>query len=210
MRTLAWNVDTQVDFVRPDGRLPVPGASMIEEVLGRLTRLFAATATRVVNTADWHHPGSAELSNVPDFVSTFPPHCMAGTPGAEFVPATRPEAPCVVGWDETRLDPAAILAARNVVIRKDAFDVFRGNPHTDAVLELLQPDRAIVYGVATDVCVDHAVRGLLGRGLEVVVVTDAVKDLEIRPFETVVAGWRTADGRAARLVSADAVEDLLR
>lgn len=146
----------------------------------------------------------------PDFVSTFPPHCLAGTLGAEFVPATRPECPYVVGWEDAHISPLRILEARDIIIRKDAFDVFRGNPHTDGVVDVLRPDRVFVYGVATDVCVDYAVRGLLRRGVEVLVVEDAVKDLEIRPLDEVVAGWCTTDGARARLVPAASVEAYLR
>ena len=91
MKTIFWNVDTQYDFMRPDGRLYVKGAEQIEGNLVRLTELARRKGIKVVNTADWHRKDSLELSNNPDFANTFPPHCLQNTRGAEFIPATNPQ-----------------------------------------------------------------------------------------------------------------------
>ena len=49
-------------------------------------------------------------------------------------------------------------------------------------MELLNPDVAIVYGVATNVCVNDAVNGLLERNVKVYVPTDAIKELPNIPL----------------------------
>ena len=66
---------------------------------------------------------------------------------------------------------------RNVVIRKDAFDVFSGNKITEHLIQLLKPEVVVVYGVTTNICVDHAVKGLKKYVKKVVVLTDAIKEL---------------------------------
>lgn len=199
--TIFWNVDTQYDFMCDDesfrGALAIPGARVIEPNLERLTALAAERELRVVNTADWHTRSSPEISETPDFLGTYPLHCEQGTRGAEYVPATLPENPLVISWADAVIDyqrfQAGIKKHRNIVLYKDEFDIFhpRGGPHTDKVLEILQPDRAIVYGVATNVCVDFAVRGLRKRGVEVYVPTDAIKELPHLPLSETLERWRT-------------------
>ena len=181
MKTIFWNVDTQYDFMRDDkshkGKLPILGARLIEGNLELLTKLAKIKNIKVINTADWHNLDSEELSNNPDFVRTFPPHCLIGTKGAEFVPATSPENPYIIDWRERNLEAIRLFDSRNIVLYKDKFDVFTGTPHSNSVVELLRLDRAIVYGVATNVCVDYAVNGLLERKVQVYVPLDAIKEL---------------------------------
>ena len=186
MKTIFWNVDTQYDFMREDesfkGKLAIPGARAIEGNLAKLTRLAEEQGIVVVNTADWHDRESPELSENPDFVNTFPPHCLKNTKGAEFVPATNPKEPYKIDWNQKQFDKEKALKARNLILYKDKFDVFTGTPHAEAIVRLLNPKKAVVYGVATNVCVDCAVRGLLEREVEVYVPTDAVKELTNLPL----------------------------
>ncbi|MFV0590655.1 MAG: cysteine hydrolase family protein [Draconibacterium sp.] len=177
-----WNVDTQVDFMEPDGKLYAPGAEKIKSVLKSLTDFAAAHDIQVVNTADFHYPDSAELSDQPDFIQTFPEHCMANTKGAEYVPETQPENPVVFDWNKEYFSLVEVKTHRNIVIRKDAFDVFAGNPYTNKIVELIAPEKVIVYGVTTNVCVNDAVIGLAKRVKKVYVVEDAIKELPNIPL----------------------------
>jgi len=180
-----WNVDTQFDFVSPQGKLYVPGAELLKPSWKKLTQLAKSNSLTVVNSADWHYPNSAELSQNPDFVKTFPQHCMANTEGAEFVEETNPENPLIIEWEtETGIikdikDPKKVS---NYIIRKDAFDVFKGNPFTDQLLNLLSPKTVIIYGVTTNVCVNDAVVGLAQRVNRVIVIADAIKELPNIPL----------------------------
>jgi len=191
-RTIFWNVDTQYDFMKPDGKLSIPGATEIEGNLEYLTKFAAVQEIKVINTADYHTFDSRELSATPDFKTTFPPHCMEGTLGAEFIGATKPANPYVIDWRDQNFDPAKMQKHRNIVLYKDEFDAFHpaGAPHTEKVLNVVNPRRAIVYGVATNVCVDFAVRGLLKRGIDVYVPLDAIKELPGLPLEKVLAAWK--------------------
>ncbi len=175
---LFWNVDTQIDFVEPEGKLYVEGAEKIKPVWEEIRSLAEKYQIRVINTADFHWPGSNELSDNPDFISTFPPHCMANTKGAEYVNETQPENAMVVDWDKPfKLDANQLETHRNIVIRKDAFDIFTGNLYTSSIIDNLSPETVIVYGVTTNVCVNDAVIGLSGRIKNIFVVEDAIKEL---------------------------------
>jgi len=184
-RTLFWNVDTQEDFIDQSGKLYVQGAEEIRPILKQITDFAKAEGIRVINTCDYHHIYSSELSSVPDFETSFPQHCLAGTSGAEFISETLPESPLLIDWDSELAifaefdDPVGF---RNLVIRKDAFDVFAGNPHAEKILQILHPDQVFVYGVSTNVCVDKAVMGLSERGIKVYVFEDAIKELPNLPL----------------------------
>jgi nicotinamidase/pyrazinamidase len=179
-KSLFWNVDTQEDFIDQAGKLYVQGAEVIRPVLKQITDFAKVEGIRVINTCDYHHINSNELSSIPDYETSFPQHCLAGSSGAEFISETLPESPLLIDWDlELAIfaefdDPERF---RNIVIRKDAFDVFAGNPYTEKVVQILQPDQVFVYGVTTNVCVDKAVLGLSERGIKVYVFMDAIKEL---------------------------------
>lgn len=224
-KIIFWNVDTQYDFMRDDeshkGLLPVPGARAIERNLKALTRLARAYGIGIVSTADWHTMQSREFSDSPDYKTTFPPHCLQGTKGASYVPATAPKNPLIIDWQKPlgALEEAALAAgasggAMEIVLYKDAFDVFAGSPsspHADRVLEILRPESAIVYGVATNVCVNFAVLGLLDRGIEVYVVGDAIKELPGLSLDETMRSWQAAGTRkGAHLISAHDVGSLLK
>ena len=185
-KTIFWNVDTQYDFMRDDeaykGRLAIPGAKAIEGNLEKLTAIAKQLGIKVINTADWHTIESEELSTNPDFTKTFPQHCMQDTKGAQFVPATNPENPYLIDWKQEQFDKEKVLQTRNIILYKDKFDIFTGTPHSDKVVELIRPEKVVVYGVATNVCVDCAVKGLLERKVQVYVPTDAIKELPNLPL----------------------------
>lgn len=191
---LFWNVDTQIDFVYPRGKLYVPGAEDLRPQWKKLTEMAAEKSIQVVNTADYHYANSAEIDSSPDFVNTFPEHCMANTRGADYIKETDPEDPVIFDWDKEYLITSELFDPekfRNFIIRKDAFNVFAGNPLTSTILSYLNPATVVVYGVTTNVCVDAAVKGLIKRVKNVYVVEDAIKELPNipLPFEN----WQKKD-----------------
>ena len=70
-----------------------------------------------------------------------------------------------------------IEGRRELLLLKKNFNVFT-NPNTDPLLDALDPDEIVVFGVATDVCDDAAIRGFLQRGRRVVFVEDAARGLD--------------------------------
>jgi nicotinamidase/pyrazinamidase len=203
-----WNVDTQFDFVSPEGKLYVPDAELLKPNWEKLTRFANSKSITVVNTADWHYSNSAELSADPDFIKTFPPHCMANTAGAEYIEETNPENSLVIDWDKEIFFSKETVDSkkyRNYIIRKDAFDVFKGNPHTGKLLKLLKPETIVVYGVTTNVCVNDAVIGLAERVKNILIVEDAIKELPNipLPFEN----WKNI---GVKLIKIDEIEEVLQ
>jgi nicotinamidase/pyrazinamidase len=211
-KAVFWNTDTQYDFIDKDGKLSVENAESIKPNLKKLTDFARVNNIKVVNTMDWHFKDSKELSDDPDFVKTFPPHCMANTEGARFIDETSPDrgTTMLVDWSEQKgMNFHDIHKSRNIIIRKDAFDVFEGNNLTEAIVNnlgipFLDRPTFIVYGVATNVCVKAAVEGLTIRGYSVKVVTDAIKGLPTLPDPT--SEW--VDNEMIELVTTEQVTEL--
>ena len=202
-KRVLWDVDTQVDFMLPHGKLYVPGA---EETVPAMTRVVeAARAAGLVHvaSADDHELHDPEISDDPDFENTYPPHCLRGTSGAEKIPETKQEDPLPLSHVPIPpgLVPDLVDGRREILLLKKNFNVFT-NPNADALLEALDPDEVIVFGVATDVCDDATILELLRRGRRVVFVEDAARGLDDGRVASRTAVWRE---RGVEFASADAV-----
>src|SRR5881296_3527056 len=110
-RVLFWDVDTQYDFMKADGKLYVPDAEHIIPNLKRLTDYAHGHGVRIVASADDHVPGHRELSDRPNFKETFPNHCMRGTPGQRKIPETALRNPLVIEPDSQDPQPLAARVA---------------------------------------------------------------------------------------------------
>src|SRR5699024_747616 len=123
---------------------------------------------------DDHVLTDPEISETPDYSSTYPPHCLRGTRGAEKIAETAQLDPVPLALTEV---PDRWLRGREFLLLKKSFDVFT-NPNTDRLLRLLDPAEIVVFGVATDVCDDAAIRGFLARGRRVTFVEEASRGLD--------------------------------
>lgn len=147
MKTVFLDVDTQIDFLFPAGALYVPGAERLLPAIARLNQFAAAQGMPLISTADAHSEDDPEFRQ-------WPPHCVAGTTG--------------------QLKPAeTLVGAGQTIVEKQQLDVF-SSPAFAPLLDRLQADRYVVYGVATDYCVRCALTGLLRTGKSVSLVTDAI------------------------------------
>jgi nicotinamidase/pyrazinamidase len=204
--TVFWDVDTQVDFMKSDGKLYVPDSESIIPTLKQLTDYAHARRIRIIASADDHRPGHRELSDAPDFKVTFPEHCMHGTPGQQKIPETALQHPLVIEPDP--LDPATVAArARShdgdILFHKHWFDVFT-NPNLLPVLDALAPARVVLYGVALDVCDRYAIEGLLKhqRGVRIALVTDAARAIHPEAVNPLQRDW---EQRGVQLLTAKQV-----
>jgi nicotinamidase/pyrazinamidase len=184
MTTAFYDVDSQLDFLYPAGALYVPGAERVVPAIARLNRFAAARGIPVVSTADAHTENDSEFA-------LWPHHCVAGTWGQRKAETTLLEKRVVI---PNRPCDLAIEGAQQIVVEKQTVDAFRTR-NLGAVIERLQCDRWVVYGVVTEICVLWAVRGLLKAGRQVVVVTDAVETLKAensaRALKEMCAGGAT-------------------
>jgi nicotinamidase/pyrazinamidase len=183
---IVWDVDTQVDFMHADGRLYVPGAEETVPAMKRLVEATRAAGIVHVASADDHELTDAEISDHPDFETTYPPHCLRGTRGARKIPETDQVDPVPITLEPL---PERYLAGREFLLLKKSFDVFT-NPNTERLLERLDPDEIVVFGVATDVCDDAAIRGFLDRRRKVSFVQDAARGLDEARVAAATAAWR--------------------
>jgi len=180
MKTVFFDVDTQMDFLFPAGALYVPGAETLLPALARLRDYAAACGIVVLSSTDAHCEDDPEFSR-------WPPHCVAGCAGQKKPPETLLEPRLVI---PTEPGDYAIDGVRQFIVEKQALDVF-ANPNLPRLLERLDAGRCVVYGVVTEYCVRCAALGLLEAGRQVELVTDAVRSLdpeaERRTFEEILA-----------------------
>ena len=121
-RVIFWDVDTQYDFMKADGKLYVPDAEQLIPNLKKLTDYAHGHGIRVVASADDHVREDAEISATPDWKATFPPHCLRGTPGQRKIP-------------ETALRNAHVVARRLASVRPQQLGAGQG----DASLWVISP-----------------------------------------------------------------------
>jgi len=172
-------VDVQRDFCT-GGALAVPRGDEVVPVINQLLGLggWLAIATR-----DWHPPDHCSFTAQGGI---WPPHCVAETPGAAFHPAL----------DLTRV--------RNVISKATtrAAEAYSGFQGTDLqeLLAGLGIRRVFVCGLATDYCVKATALDARKAGLDVVVLEDAIRGVEVRPGDcaAALAGMRAAGIGVAR------------
>lgn len=199
MRTVLVDVDTQRDFCDADGALAVPGADLIStrSAQGALVAHARRAGWTRIATADDHDLVDDEIAlpglREPDFRTLFPPHCLRGTRGAERITETRLESPLVLS---DRRHETALLEhllddqRQEILIHKREFSAF-SNPNLDAVLNILAPERVVVFGVATDICVAAMIDGLLERDTpEIVVCIDACAGLDDNRIGELLQTWQ--------------------
>lgn len=199
-RALFWDVDTQHDFMNPDGALSVPDAPDLVPNLERLTRFAVEHGVPILASADTHTSDDSEFQE-------FPPHCVRGTHGHAKVAAT--SVPGAQAADLDALDDQVRRLAsgemHQLIIEKPLIDIF-DTPLTEEVLSRLKPARVFVYGVATEYCVRAAVLGLAKRGYAATVVSDAIKPLSQEEGLTALAEMEEA---GAEMATTEAVIEML-
>lgn len=169
MNAAFFDIDTQIDFVFPAGALYVPGAESVLPQVARLNRWAKERGIPLVSTADAH------TEDDPEFAA-WPPHCVGGTLGQRKPDCT------MVGQ--------TVLNKRSV----NCFTI----PELPGLLEQLKVEHAVVYGVVTEICVRHAVFGLLDRGIGVTLVEDAVRSLNEAEAAAMVREFEARGGSLSR------------
>jgi nicotinamidase/pyrazinamidase len=179
MKTVFVDVDTQIDFMYPAGALYVPGA---EKILPAIAKLNQA-APLLISTMDAHSEDDPEFR-------VYPHHCVAGTTGQQKPAGTL--------LDKRAMIPSVPDGTRQFIVEKQKLDCFT-NPHLEPLLEQLSPDRYVVYGVVTEICVRFAALGLLKTGKRVEIVTDAVKALNEQEAQKLFGEFTAAGGKLVTL-----------
>jgi len=188
MKTVFFDVDTQIDFLYPTGALYVPGAEKVVEQIAMLNRFAGAHGIPLVSTMDAHSEDDPEFK-------AWPPHCVVATTGQQ-----KPEATLLskrVTIPNTRV--TMNMDAQQILLEKQTFDCFT-NVNLAGLLERFGAERYVVYGVVTEICVKLAAFGLLKTGKRVELVTDAVRSLKDAASAEMTAAF-LADGGVLTTVS---------
>lgn len=156
-------VDMQRDFL-PGGNLGVPGGDEVVEYLNAYIAAFDARRLPIFMTRDWHPENHCSFK---DQGGPWPPHCVQGTPGAE--------------WAEgLTIVPEARIISKATEPAVEAYSGFQGT----ALLTLLRElnvSRRFVGGLATDYCVHATVLDARSHGFDVVVLADAIRGVNANP-----------------------------
>ncbi len=188
MKTVFFDIDSQLDFLYPAGALYVPGGERAAPSIAKLNRFAAANRIPVVSTTDVHAEDDPEFR-------VWPHHCVAGTWGQRKLEATLLERRVVVPNRECVL---AVEGAQQIIVEKQTVDVFEA-PNLMRVVDRLDAGTCVVYGVVAEICVRYAALGLLRTGRSVTVVADAIAELAPENARKAVEEIRAAGGEFTTL-----------
>jgi nicotinamidase/pyrazinamidase len=165
-----WEVDVQADFMLPGGKLYVPGAEKLLPNIRKLTDAARRGEVFLVTHGCFHTADDPEFKQ-------FPPHCVKGSPGAEFVPEALTENFARVENTINARLPEDLRRYQQIILEKQTLDIFEAYHAGDLVERLSAEAEFVVFGVVTEYCVGLAVEGLLKRKRRVAVVQDAIETL---------------------------------
>lgn len=181
MKPLLVVVDVQKDFMLPTGSLYVKDAEKIIPNIKNLIEDAKADDMNILYTSDYHYTTSKELSDTPNFTTTFPPHCIRDTEGVLLVDEIN-DTRYTIDWEKqySKEELTDLSKNKELLLLKDEFDMFT-NKNTDNLIQILKPSEILICGVVEAVCVKHAVEGFVKRGFKVSVFEDCIKNLEHLP-----------------------------
>jgi nicotinamidase/pyrazinamidase len=152
-------VDVQNDFCEGGSLAVAGGAAVARAISARLASPEGSGYQHVVATQDHHVDPGSHFSAEPDYVTTWPPHCVAGTPGASFHP----------DLDTSRIEQVFRKGAHAA-----AYSGFEGSGDNGESLADWLRGRGItsidVAGIATDHCVRATAADAAGAGFATTVL----------------------------------------
>lgn len=165
-------VDMQRDFM-PGGALPVPEGDKIIHRCNEYIRKFKEKGALIVATRDWHPPNHVSFR---ERGGPWPPHCVQGTEGAEFV---------------VELPEDALIISKATEPDKEAYSGFEGT-ELAKILKENGVKRVYVCGVATEYCVKATALDAVKHGFDVYLLRDAVKGIKPEDEEKAIEDMKKA------------------
>jgi nicotinamidase/pyrazinamidase len=141
--------------------LPVPGGLAIVPAINRLLELNWA---RIDASQDWHPPDHCSFFGQRD--NLYPPHCVQGTRGAEFLPGLRSERFHTI-W------------RKGFFRDRDAYAITAQHPAFIALLRSTNIESVVVCGLAKNICVFYTARDLRKAGFQVIIADDASAGIDV-------------------------------
>ncbi|MBW9095500.1 isochorismatase family protein [Microbacterium jejuense] len=188
-------VDVQNDFTE-GGALGVEGGDAVAQGISQFLVTHAEDYAVIIASRDWHDGdndnGGHFAAGEPDFVDTWPAHCVAGTEGAEYDPG---------------LDTAAVTHHVKKGQGKPAYSLYEGTTDQgETVSQLLDAHGVVdvdVVGIATDYCVRASALDAIEHGRHVRVLTDLVAGVAPASSEAALAELAHAGAELAEAASRD-------
>lgn len=171
-------VDIQNDFTE-HGALAVAGGDAVASAVSAFLEAHAAEYDVIVASRDWHDAqgdNGGHFAESPDFVDTWPSHCVAGSDGAEY-------------------DPLLVTDAVTHHVRKGqgepAYSMFEGTTADGKTVAGILAEAGVVsadvVGIATDHCVRASALDAIAHGVQVRVLTDLIAGVAAEPSAAALA-----------------------
>ncbi len=154
-------VDVQNDFL-PGGSLAVNDGDAVVPVINDCMRLFTAKELPIFATGDRHPSGHCSFV---ENGGQWPKHCIADSPGAQFAA-------------DLELSDAVSIVRKGTDIDQEAYSGFQGTD-LEEQLHAHGVKRLFVGGLATDYCVLNTVNDALANGFSVVLLTRAIRAVDL-------------------------------
>jgi len=188
-------VDVQNDFTE-GGALGVEGGDAVARGISQFLVTHAEDYAVIIASRDWHDGdndnGGHFAAGEPDFVDTWPAHCVAGTEGAEYDPG---------------LDTAAVTHHVKKGQGRPAYSLYEGTTDQgETVSQLLDAHGVVdvdVAGIATDYCVRASALDAIEHGRHVRVLTDLVAGVAPQTSDAALAELGHAGAELASAASTD-------
>ncbi|GAA2385267.1 isochorismatase family protein [Nonomuraea africana] len=178
MSTALIIVDVQNDFCE-GGSLPVSGGAEVAAAISE--HVASHRYDHVVATRDYHIDPGSHFHAEPDFVRTWPAHCVVGTQGADFHPA----------FDTSKVEEVFSKGANEA-----AYSGFEGSSPAGQPLGEWLAERKVhtvdVVGIATDHCVRATAMDAVEHGLAVRVLLGLTAGVSRQTTEVALAQLRDA------------------
>ena len=176
-------IDMQVDFL-PGGKLGVPDGDAVLGPVNALLDLFASRGLPIYASRDWHPDDHCSFAARG---GPWPPHCVAGTPGAAFS-------------GELDLPAGTVVVSKAETADVDAYSAFNGTDLADQLRER-GVRRVVACGLATDYCVLNTVLDARANGFEVLIVPEAMRAVDVAPGDgqRAIARMQELGAQAANL-----------
>lgn len=167
-------IDVQNDFC-PGGSLPVHEGDRIVPVLNRYIELFRRWKLPIFASRDWH---PAITSHFRDFGGIWPAHCVQVSEGARF-------------HRDLVLPDETIVISKGLDPNRDDYSAFQATTESGmpfpAKIEAMAINKLYVGGLATDYCVKASVLDGLRSGLEMILLEDAIRGVNLTPADSAKA-----------------------
>ena len=156
-------VDVQNDFL-PAGNLGVSDGDKVVPVLNRYIEISRSKKLPLFATRDWHPPAHSSFR---EYGGPWPPHCVVDSEGAQFAA-------------NLNLPLDSMVISKGTAEDSDAYSGFEGT-NLDEKLRSLGVARLLIGGLATDYCVLNTVKDAIKLGYDVLLLSDAIKAVDVSP-----------------------------